>query len=69
MPLCRQETSSEIEIQLTTGYTIEGIVRQDTWNVRRSSPNEEHDGRSEGEENQSVDGPDLLSRDEGKDTT
>jgi len=56
-------------IQLTAGDTIESIIRQNTWNIRCLGPDEEHDGGSEGEEDQGVDGPNLLSGDEGKDPT
>ena len=61
--LCQRRT------QLTAGYTIEGIIREDTRDIGRLGPDEEHDSRSEGEEDQGVDGTDFLSGNEGKDST
>lgn len=63
------QESSSVTDKLTTGYTIEGIICQNTRNVRRSSPDKEHDGGSEGEKDQGIDGSDLLSSDQGKDST
>lgn len=54
---------------LTTGYTIKGIIREDAWDIGRSSPDKEHNGGSESKENQGVDRSDLLSSDEGEDST
>jgi hypothetical protein len=68
-PIPSAVCSADEEFNFTAGNTIKGIVRQDTWNIRRSSPDEEHDGRSEREEDQGIDGPDLLSGDEGEYTT